>query len=834
MTAASVSAGPRLPVFLSDNHAESFGWIAGKFDLDRPHWLVLVDAHSDATSVEDSDGLRDGLRRVGSIAERAEKIGAWRDAGRVQAFGWIEPLMPRPVDRVLWVAGRELDEARRAGLEAEARDAIDGRLGFELRSSQSLADRWRVADVAAMEKLDPGRGPVVLSLDLDFFAGMDDAPACFERVWKAAMDWPGLCGVSVSVSRPWLAGGGECDELVRMLLDAVRRTRGAELELDATVDRRRDDSLQAGRLRAAGEVVPRWDAGRAAAPVRALLVAMRGRLVVRDRERDWGPVLTDWSDRHAPPGIALDGQVPGCDGVWRVAAGSAPVLRVRGPDGGGGRVRWFERRAVRDAYDLLPETGLGKEFSRRPGRWVYEGREVLGESGDGALAAEKWRAADRPPGRVLIEAEVERDGGWLPAGEIDLRLVADGGFRGGLSECFGMPYAFGIAAVRDGWAGGVDSGWGSDCSNFLVYAWRRAGVPLEWGDPGALRRQLECVGEGLTIGSRPAIGAGWVRDGLMVDFGRHVAAVWEDREPLGVLDGSDLLAHHLGGLAAVVTLAELAESRPSFALRIPRRLASCRLGFAGDVVLAGADAPGKDAIGGGSGGAGVVFANLEGVPSTALPERAARYDFRFDPGRIGELREAGIDVVSLANNHAADAGAAEIPAAVARLRKAGLGVVGAGEDLQAALRPWRGRCDGVELAVFGVCAVDAPAAGEGRAGVRCLPEHEVVLGREIAAAGARGEVVVVLVHWGEEYRREVGDEQRRWAAWMLRQGANVVAGSHPHVVQAVERQLGVVAYSLGNAVYPPALRGADDGATWQVEVDAGGQVLGERLEGIGR
>ena len=459
LSVASAWAGPRLPVFLSDNHAESFGWIAGRFDLDRPHLLVLVDAHSDASWAEDSDELRDGLRRVASAAERAERIVAWRDAGRVQAFSWIEPLMPRPVDRVLWVAGRELGEERREGLEVEARDAIDGRSGFELRSAQSLASRWRVGDVAAMEGLDPGRRAVILSLDLDFFVGMEDAPACFERIWSTAMDWPGLCGVSVSVSRPWLGGGAECDELVRMLLDALRRTRGVEHELDATVDRRRDDSLRAAALRAGGGAVPRWDPGEAAAPVRALLVALGGRLVIGDRERDWQPVLTKWQDRHAAPGIGIDGCLPGCDGVWRLPVGSAPVLRVKLLEGGG-RARWFERRAVRDAYDLLPETGLGKGFSKRPGRWVYEGRSLLAESEDGALAPEAWKASGRPMGRVLIEAEVERDGGWWPAGEIDLRLVAGGGFRGALSECFGMPYAFGIAAVREGEARGVESGWG--------------------------------------------------------------------------------------------------------------------------------------------------------------------------------------------------------------------------------------------------------------------------------------------------------------------------------------------------------------------------------------
>ena len=50
-----------------------------------------------------------------------------------------------------------------------------------------------------------------------------------------------------------------------------------------------------------------------------------------------------------------------------------------------GRVRWFARVSARAAYDLLPETGLGKSFSTVPGRWIYERRVSLGETEDFAL-----------------------------------------------------------------------------------------------------------------------------------------------------------------------------------------------------------------------------------------------------------------------------------------------------------------------------------------------------------------------------------------------------------------------------------------------------------------
>jgi poly-gamma-glutamate capsule biosynthesis protein CapA/YwtB (metallophosphatase superfamily) len=58
----------------------------------------------------------------------------------------------------------------------------------------------------------------------------------------------------------------------------------------------------------------------------------------------------------------------------------------------------------------------------------------------------------------------------------------------------------------------------------------------------------------------------------------------------------------------------------------------------------------------------------------------------------------------------------------------------------------------------------------------------------------------------------VNEEQRRWARWLVARGANVIVGSHPHLVQREESHGGaMILHSLGNAVYPTALRGADSG-----------------------
>ncbi len=774
-----------LPVFVSDNHAESFGWFSRTLDLDTDHVLVLTDAHSDASAAERSEEIREKLRRVASAEERAERVEAWRAGGRIQAFNWIEPLMPRPIGQVRWVApGGDLPSM----LES-ARRATDGRLEIEPRSAGELASRWRVTDLGGIEAWQPGLRPVAWSLDLDHFAEMDEAEAveAFDRMWVAAMDWPCLRAVSVSVSRPWLQSDGQADRLVAMLLSAVARTRGAVVEIDASIDDRPDDSLKAREGSPA-----RWDlAGSPVARSWVAVLAERCRVVDRKREHDFpSPAVR----------IAIDGAEEDLDGVWRLPAiGEAPVLRVHGAEGSG-RVRWWELEPARQAYDLLPETGLGKGFAEKPGRWVHERRSLLATTEDFALSWKPWRADTR---RTRVVAEYEKDGRWFPAGTVEMRFGQGRGIGRELIECMGMPYVFGIAGVEEDGLSGVETGWGADCSNLLIHAWRRRGERLEWGDPGRLRAQL--------VEKRGEISREDVRRGVLVDFGKHVAMLIEDREPRGRVGPEDRVFHHLGGFPEFTTVAELQEGRPPLRLWTPPERETVTVRVAGDVVPVGDFVVEEEFA---KAGADLFLANLEGVP-TGLPVAGRpAHDFRFPPERLAWLRGRGVDAVSMANNHAGDAGPEGLVDALGHLERAGIGVFGAGRDAAEACRPWVS--EGV--ACFGVSIVGGLKAGDGP-GIACLPDHAAPLEREMAAARVRGESIVVLMHGGDEYRTEVNEGQRERARWLVARGAVLVAGSGPHVVQREERHAGaVVAHSLGNAVFPRELKGADSGriGEWKV------------------
>ena len=125
------------------------------------------------------------------------------------------------------------------------------------------------------------------------------------------------------------------------------------------------------------------------------------------------------------------------------------------------------------------------------------------------------------------------------------------------------------------------------------------------------------------------------------------------------------------------------------------------------------------------------------------------------------------------------------------------------------------------MAVFGISYFETGAAGPDHAGVAVLPLHRELLEREFQKARAAGEQVIVMVHGGSEYDRRVSDEQRRWACWLVARGAAFIVGSHPHVIQREEVHGGAqIVHSLGNAVYPRGLKGADSGRVRVLEIRA--------------
>jgi poly-gamma-glutamate capsule biosynthesis protein CapA/YwtB (metallophosphatase superfamily) len=203
--------------------------------------------------------------------------------------------------------------------------------------------------------------------------------------------------------------------------------------------------------------------------------------------------------------------------------------------------------------------------------------------------------------------------------------------------------------------------------------------------------------------------------------------------------------------------------------------------------------------------ADLVVGNLEaiitegGAPAPA-EEGSRPILLRASPSAAQTLREAGFDVLGHANNHALDYGPSALEESVERLRSAGIESVGAGETLEAAREPVVVEVNGVRLGILAFNFVPIPHRSD--SGWQPALWDEEAVTEAIRAARARADGVIVLAHWGSEYEQRVDPSQRRAAEAMWAAGADLVVGSHPHVVQGTAARDGrFVAYSLGNFVF---------------------------------
>jgi poly-gamma-glutamate capsule biosynthesis protein CapA/YwtB (metallophosphatase superfamily) len=866
------AAPAQLEIYLEDSHAGTFYHWAQQLDLEQPHTLVLVDAHSDASRMLGSDRLRRQLRRVHSREQRRALLARWRAGGVVQAFGWIEPLMPRPVARVLWIALPHDNKARRA---AAARAQLDHTLGSVGRAAGALAPRFRAIDAGELAPRLLGGNPVLVSIDLDAFARLSPRAArrSFSRLWRRVLRLPRLRAVSFAISRSWLRDDAQASRLTLMALEAACECRTARVRFEPHALQGPDRSERAKQYHARGRRPPRFVLARASRELRSFLVAQRRRIrVVHGRGsyrrllRRWRLGLGDWR-------LVPQRAFRGADGIWRTRHPGPVRVINRGSPRVATRVRWYVLLPDRPAYNLLPALPAGKVFSGGDHAIVRYRRHLLTETHDGALAARLWRRRldpDLGAGAVRLSADVRTSRGWVRTPDCEVRAVVNRGFRAGLSEQFGLPYVFGAGLQRDGHLTGPEAGGGNDCANFLVYAWRRQGLRIPWSNPGQLRAYLVPAATGVTLRHRPRprIPPGSVARGLVVHMGSHVAAVWQDLPPLGRLDAKDLVVHHLGGVPERVTLARLLAGRPDprfDLLALAPGAPAARLALAGDVNLQGPAAElrsqldtARRLLGGGDRSADLRLASLEGVaahePGGRLtPPGSRRFRFVWPPGRLRWLRAAGIDAVSLGTNHAMDLGRDGLRRTRAHLRRVGIAHFGGlatgglangglangglatgglanGGPASGAVRPWRTTINGLRVAFFGVNFIEGARTAPG---VTTLPAHRRALARALEAAADSGDVVVVLPHWGREYTSEVTDRQRRWARWFIHHGAAAVVGSHSHHLQPVDHYQGrPIAYSLGNLVFPG--RGPNPGfrarTVLQLALSRHGKALGCTIE----
>ena len=260
--------------------------------------------------------------------------------------------------------------------------------------------------------------------------------------------------------------------------------------------------------------------------------------------------------------------------------------------------------------------------------------------------------------------------------------------------------------------------------------------------------------------------------------------------------------------------------------------AAVRLLFAGDVYLSDHVLEAYDAAGGIDGvlsqgyqaeiQAADYFVTNEEFPfsTRGTPAPDKQFTFRVHPEKVKLMQEMGIDLVTLANNHALDYGRDAMLDTIDTLDHAGIRHVGAGKNLAEARKPAIVELNGRTFAFIGATRVYPEAdwaAGTDSAGMFSAYDGGAALAEEVKAAKQQADYVIAYVHWGIEREEMPNEVQKSIAHRLVDAGADLVVGAHPHVLQGLEYYQGVpIAYSLGNFVFGSSIPST---ALLQADVD---------------
>lgn len=216
------------------------------------------------------------------------------------------------------------------------------------------------------------------------------------------------------------------------------------------------------------------------------------------------------------------------------------------------------------------------------------------------------------------------------------------------------------------------------------------------------------------------------------------------------------------------------------------------------------------------------IANLECVVAQGGKAEDKPWTFRAHP-RVLPVLARHFDAVSVANNHAGDYGRQAFAQMLGRLKSAGVPYFGGGHTLREAHEPLIVAPHGLRIALLGYNGFLPRAfeATEDHPGIAWIDEQHLIEDIRRARTAHRADLVIPFMHWGQEHEPLASEHQRGLARRMIDAGADMVVGTHPHVVQDTETYRGrPIVYSLGNFVFD-GFSHIDNNTGWLLWLQAG-------------
>ena len=570
--AAFCAAPSRLPVYIEDSHAGTFYWLIQNLPLDRDYQLVLIDAHSDASEILGSDLIRDTVMVSAGKGQLDSLVHNWRQEGRIQSFNWIEPLMPHPVTKTWWVPAESLSPDQIAQKQQDVHREINAHQEVSTRRSGDLANRYEVVDLDRFMEMNI-RVPVVVSIDLDYFAGMNDAAqvrATLSQILAHVLEFSDLQAVTFAISRPFLESDAQAHLLLYEALRYLTRIVNADIAFEPFASAGPDRSERAKDLYRRRLKVPAYDVSAASPALKSLLLQNAARIrVVVERDR-WNQQLSTWNEAKVLPriGLKVDQDSAEVGTEFTVSADRAFKLAIEdAANWPHAEFHWHVLSAEHKVYNLTEED---QGFANGAPKYiVYRDDLVDAGSGTGELdGAKLFPFFDKVTGLGTVRLYCEiRSGSNVYFSElIRLSRYRGSGYIGKLTEIFNLPYVYGSGLLNDNGRISADARQGADCSHFIVYGRRRSGAEIPYVDPKELLPYLRQIDEVQSVRDGIAYGRDgpiaipedlWKR-GLLLFLGKHVAAVYDAPGTATVLNANTRIVHQLEGPPEITTFGAIA------------------------------------------------------------------------------------------------------------------------------------------------------------------------------------------------------------------------------------------------------------------------------------
>jgi hypothetical protein len=238
--------------------------------------------------------------------------------------------MPAPIARVIWVPAEKLSAPEIRERTREATALLDGHLEASPRKSGPLRESYVVSDFDSLQKHFNPNQPLVVTIDLDYFAGLSVAEQAtgFERVWNFVIEQPNVRGITLAISRPYLKDADEAYRLLKLALTAALSLPTAQIEFEPFLTVANDHSNLAKKLMARGEKLPAFDLSQAPQELRARILSERQRIVVRHDSPRWQQLLRISNDEAPQLHLQVKGRQCSTDNVWRIPASETAEIEL--------------------------------------------------------------------------------------------------------------------------------------------------------------------------------------------------------------------------------------------------------------------------------------------------------------------------------------------------------------------------------------------------------------------------------------------------------------------------------------------------------------------------